>query len=196
MAKRLRFKKNRRVIPLLFALAVVAAALVFKAATPMSYTALIQQQAARQGLEPALVAAVIRVESRYQPTVVSARGAVGLMQIMPETARWIRAEGGGDPGIRLNLTDPEQNIALGTWYLHYLLGRYAGNLILALSAYNSGPGATDGWIRQGILSPHAKTGQPIPYPETRNFVARVLRYREIYRLMYGIGRSSHTDRGG
>jgi len=156
------------------------------AVVPVRYTAIVRREAAQSHLEPALVAAVIRVESSYRPTVVSSRGAVGLMQLMPTTARWIRQESRTSGVPRLDLTDPEQNIRLGSWYLSYLLGRYNHNLVLALAAYNSGPSITDGWLRQGRLGWDAHSGVAIPYPETRNFVARVFWYRSLYRIVYGI----------
>lgn len=112
----------------------------------------IDYHARGQGLSPRLVQAVMQVESGYNPKAVSRKGAMGLMQLMPETARELRV---GDP------FDPEQNIRGGTSYLRQLMGRF-GSLELALAAYNAGPTA---------VTRHA--GVP-PYPETRNYVRKVL----------------------
>jgi soluble lytic murein transglycosylase-like protein len=115
---------------------------------------LVRQEAARQGLDEELVHAVVTVESNYNPMAVSPKGAIGLMQLMPETAR------------ELGVTrpqDPEQNIAAGARYLRRLLDQYGGDLDLALSAYNAGPGAVD-----------RHRGVP-PFPETRDYVRRVKR---------------------
>jgi soluble lytic murein transglycosylase-like protein len=105
------------------------------------------------GLDPRLVDALVRVESDYDPRAVSRKGAMGLMQLMPETARRLEVE---DP------FDPEENVRGGTRELSRLVDRYAGNLQLALAAYNAGEGA---------VAQHS--GIP-PYAETRNYVARIL----------------------
>ena len=107
----------------------------------------------QHALDPALVAAVVRVESDFRPRAVSPKGAQGLMQLMPATAR---AHDVDDP------FDPEQNLAGGTAYLSWLLGRYQGDLQRTLAAYNAGPGAVD-----------RARGIP-PYRETRRYVSKVL----------------------
>lgn len=115
---------------------------------------LIEAHARRQSLDPALVHAVITVESSYNPAARSSDGAMGLMQLMPTTARSLRVE---DP------YDPEQNLRGGTTYLRRMLDRYGGDLALALAGYNAGPEAVDRY-----------KGLP-PYPETHSYVDRVLR---------------------
>lgn len=116
------------------------------------YEPIIQRVAAEQGVNAELVRAVIQVESAYQPRARSPRGAVGLMQVMPETARQY--------GVK-NLYDPESNIEAGIKHLKSLLDRLP--LSLALAAYNAGEAAVQRF--RGIP----------PYPETRNYVASVLR---------------------
>ena len=182
-----RLRRNHRVVRWLLGLTFVAliGGLGVHFMLPVRYTAIVRTAATRNHLDPALVAAVIRVESSYRRTAVSPRGAVGLMQLMPSTATWIRSER-GDKDPPSDLTDPRQNIDLGAWYLRYLLARYNDNLVLALAAYNSGPSITDGWIAQGRMHWDAANGADIPYPETRNFVARVLWYQRLYRIVYGI----------
>lgn len=165
---------------------------------PFPYAAIVFAQAQRQGVDPYLVAAVIRVESRYQPDAISRRGALGLMQLMPATAAWIQSQPGAPvaPDGALNLGDARTNIALGTWYLRFLLRRYRQDVVLALAAYNSGPATVDLWIRQGRLFPGGVQYQQIPYRETRLFIGRVLWYRRLYRWVYGFPSVVHTGSGG
>jgi soluble lytic murein transglycosylase-like protein len=112
----------------------------------------IDQEAARRSISAALVAAVAWRESRYNNRAVSPKGARGVMQLMPATARSL----GVDPN------DPVANVAGGTAYLSRLMARYDGDLIKSLAAYNAGPGAVDRW-----------NGMP-PYAETRAYVAAIL----------------------
>jgi soluble lytic murein transglycosylase-like protein len=113
----------------------------------------IEEHATRNGVRKDLVRAVIQVESAFNPRAVSSKGAMGLMQLMPATARQF--------GVR-NAFDPDENVRGGVAYLRQLLDRYDGNERLALAAYNAGPGAVD---RYGETVP--------PYRETRDYVSRV-----------------------
>lgn len=119
---------------------------------PAPFRELVERTAHRYGVDPALVDAVIRAESGYDPQATSPAGAAGLMQLMPTTARGL---GVSDP------YDPAQNVEGGVRYLRGLLDRF-GDVQLALAAYNAGPGAV---LRYGGLP---------PYPETRTYVQRVL----------------------
>jgi soluble lytic murein transglycosylase len=144
---------------------------------PLEYKAEIQASAAEFDVEPALVAAVVRAESRFDPTAESSRGAHGLMQLRPETVDFISTRGGPSGDYR----DPETNIRMGTWYLRYLRGRYDGDLRLVLAAYNSGPSRVDVWTsRQGF-----DIARDIPFAETRDYVTNVQESRRIYTELYG-----------
>jgi soluble lytic murein transglycosylase len=145
-----------------------------------------QMRRAASDLEPALVHAVIRQESAFDLDARSHAGALGLMQLMPGTAREVAGKAGMpyDPG-RLT-RDAGYNIALGSRYLSQMLGRYDGTAPLAIAAYNGGPGRVDGWLR---TFGDPRTGQIdmidwmelIPVSETRDYVQRVLENRHVYR---------------
>lgn len=122
---------------------------------------LVQEHAARHSLRPDLVRAVIQVESGFNPRATSPKGAMGLMQLMPATAREL--------GVR-NAYDPTDNIRGGTAYLRQLLDRYDGNEALALAAYNAGSGAVDRYGRQVP-----------PYRETQDYVLKVGSAAEVTR---------------
>jgi len=139
-----------------------------RATTPMASAAireqfepLIREHAARHALRVELVRAVIQVESGYNPSARSPKGAMGLMQLMPATARQL--------GVR-NAYDPDENIGGGCAYLRQLLDRYQGNEELALAAYNAGSDAVD---RHGNAVP--------PYRETRDYVSKVSRLTDAQR---------------
>ncbi len=124
-----------------------------------AYEPIVRDVAERHQVDVALVKAVIRAESDFVPDAVSPKGALGLMQLMPSTAR--------RHGV-FRVFDPHQNIEGGVRHLRYLLDRFNGNLRLALAAYNAGEAAVD---RHG--------GIP-PYPETIDYVARVMMFRDRY----------------
>jgi soluble lytic murein transglycosylase len=150
---------------------------------PLRHEDIIRQQAARKNLDPALVASIIYQESKFSDRT-SVAGARGLMQITPDTARFIAKQSGG---IRFTLEDlgtPQINIAYGTWYLRWLLDRYDGRQALAIAAYNAGFGHVDDWVR-GAGGPEAFDPKvDIPYPETRGYVQRVLERRKDYARRY------------
>jgi len=134
------------------------------------YEAMVIKEARLQQLDPALVKAVIAVESAYDPAAVSSKGAIGLMQLIPETAERY--------GIKL-IADPKSNIGGGTRYLKDLLGMFGGNLSLALAGYNAGEGA----VRQ------YNNAIP-PYPETQQYVKLVMQFYEYFG-----GRAGRMTRG-
>jgi soluble lytic murein transglycosylase len=149
---------------------------------PLAYEQEISSAAERHELDPYLVAAVVRAESNFQPQAVSRAGAVGLMQVMPTTADWIAQRSDWQGSAEPRLTDPSDNVDLGAFYLAYLLDRF-GDEATALAAYNAGHGEVDRWLRDGGAgsSSASVTVGEIPFPETREFVQRVERFRDIYR---------------
>ena len=116
------------------------------------FGSIIYNEAKKNNLPPELVAAVVHTESKFVPTARSGAGAVGLMQLVPRTGRWLGAR---------NLTDPAQNVMAGAKYLRYLIDRFGGNTQNAIAAYNAG----EGNVR--------RFGGVPPFRETRNYVTRV-----------------------
>lgn len=149
---------------------------------PLNYREHIVKYAKEYGMDPYMIAAVIKVESGFSPNVVSDKGAVGLMQIMPDTAKWA-AE-------KMNMKDfkieelmiPETNIKIGTWYLAELLEEFNKDSTLALAAYNGGRGNVQEWIKSGVLKESMEDA--IPFAETKSFVLKVKKAYKWYRKLY------------
>jgi soluble lytic murein transglycosylase len=145
-----------------------------RARYPLEYEHILRGHAANHDLDPALLAAVVYVESRFDPNAESAAGAIGLMQLLPETAEGIALRTGGTAFVVADLRDPEINVRYGSWYLDHLLERY-GDARLALAAYHAGQGNVDEWRRAGA---------GIAFPETRDYVEQVLETRDVYERVY------------
>lgn len=152
---------------------------------PLEYEDAINEEAARQGLDPALVAAVVNAESGFLPDSRSSQGAVGLMQMLPETARFVAGLPGRPSPSPDRLEDPAVNIAYGTRYLRYLVDRH-GTVPLALAAYNGGETNLAEWLDEAAVRGESlDIPHDIPFTETRTFVTRVLDTAPIYRRAYG-----------
>src|SRR5436190_19568620 len=150
---------------------------------PLRHEDIVRQQSREKGLDPALVAAIIYQESKFSDRT-SVAGARGLMQITPDTARFIAKQSGGIRFTVEDLATPQINIAYGTWYLRWLLHRYDGRKALAIAAYNAGFGHVDNWVRQAGGPDAFNPKIDIPYPETRNYVQHVLERRRDYARRY------------
>ncbi len=151
---------------------------------PLADTAIIRQQAAQKGLDPALIAAVIYAESKFEPHT-SAAGAQGLMQILPATAEYLAQLSGGRAFTVSDLAQPSVNVAYGSYYLRYLLNQYGGDEMLALAAYNGGAANVDHWVAQAAAEGRRLTVAMIPFPQTHEYVRRVLTAQAAYRRRYG-----------
>ena len=151
---------------------------------PLRHEDVIRQQASDKNLDPSLIAGVIYVESRFRDQTSHA-GAKGLMQLMPATADYIARKSGGTRFVQGDLADPQINISYGSWYLRYLLQHYNGNVALALAAYNAGEGKVDEWWREAAdRGEKFVVAKHIPFPETREYVKKVLSARNAYRHEY------------
>ena len=138
---------------------------------PLHYDAIVREQARAKGVDPALLAAVIYQESKFESDARSRSGAVGLMQLQPETAKGIALRTGGTSFRVDDLENPAINIRYGSWYLQHLFSKY-GDERLVLAAYNAGQGNVDRWLEQG---------EGIGFPETRAYVEKVVSLKRIYR---------------
>ena len=140
-----------------------------RARYPLKYEAIIEGHARNYRLDPALLAAVIYRESEFDARAGSKAGAIGLMQLTPETARGIALRTGGTRFEVSDLYDPELNVRYGAWYLRHLLDAFGGDLRKALAAYNGGRGN----VERGVV-----------FDETREYVRQVLAARDAYRRAY------------
>jgi soluble lytic murein transglycosylase len=154
---------------------------ILKLLYPNVYRDLIydRTRAASSRFDDLFVLSIIREESRYNDRAQSLRGAMGLMQILPSTARWLR----GGRFDRSDLYDPAYNIQTGVLYLKFLSERF-GSDAAVLAAYNGGPGNVKKWLSSSEPSEERKFIEEIPFPETRNYVKKVLTAYAMYRLLY------------
>jgi soluble lytic murein transglycosylase len=152
---------------------------------PLEHTGAIRAGADRYDLDPALVAAVVYAESRFDERARSPRGAVGLMQILPDTAHQIADESGGVTFTTGDLEDPRINVRYGSYYLRQALDAYDGDVRAAVASYNAGMGAVDEWLAQAREQGRRLRLDDIPYPETKAYVEKVLEARRVYREEYG-----------
>jgi soluble lytic murein transglycosylase len=157
---------------------------LWTAGYPRAYTELVGQNAALNGLSEGLVYALIRAESGFAPAVKSSAGAIGLMQMMPATAKMTAREKGEFNPQRL--TVPEYNIRLGTKHLHDLMKEYNGDVVYMSAAYNAGAGALERWKKSYKGLAKDEFIESIPYQETRDYVKKVYASAATYRQLYGV----------
>jgi soluble lytic murein transglycosylase len=142
---------------------------------PLHYSEFVRVHAREHNLDPALMAAVIYQESKFDPKAKSSSGAIGLMQLTPSTAHGIAIRTGGSAFHTSDLYNADINIRYGAWYLHNLFLKY-GSERLVLAAYNAGQGNVDRW---------RANNEPIQFAETRAYVTRVEDLKVIYRRSWG-----------
>ena len=155
-----------------------------KSAYPRGYSEYVTIYAEKYGVPETLVYAVIRTESDFESGAVSGAGAVGLMQLMPSTFKWLTDDMLFEHLESGMLYDPETNIRYGTYCLSYLYDRY-GRWDLALAAYNGGLGNVDEWLEDDRYADGEGGLKRIPFKETRQFVSRVTEAWEMYERLYG-----------
>ena len=151
---------------------------------PYDYQDTINFYADRYEVDRNLVASVILAESKFRQDATSVHGARGLMQIMPETASWIATQIEDDSFSVDKLYNVNMNIKYGTWYLSELQTEFEGNEVLALAAYNAGRGNVYEWMEKYHWNINFKDYTKIPFPETREYVKRVLENKKHYNKLY------------
>ena len=181
-------KKRRKFLAFIFCLAVVISVskpictLFMKAFYPLRYEELIYEYSKEYNLDEFLVMALIKAESNY---IYDAHSGIarGLMQITDETALWIAEKLSLDFSAE-DIENPRMNINMGCFYLSYLLDYYNGDETLALSAYNAGMGNVNNWLKNEEYSKDNKTLDEIPYAETKQYIEKIRKNKEIYISLY------------
>lgn len=179
-------KKIIRLIIILifsFILLCLANKFFWYAAYPVSYQREVEQISARHNLEPALVLAVIKAESNFNPEAYSHANAMGLMQITTDTFYFITQKGDFPERDISVLYEPSANIELGSWFLNYLLNEFV-ETETALAAYNAGRTNVKKWLKDERFSSDGSTLHTIPFKETSNYVKKVMKNYEIYKKLY------------
>ncbi len=150
---------------------------------PLGYRELVYKYANEYGLDPFLIFAIIKAESGFDPGAKSSKGARGLMQVTEKTGSWAAQQLGIKDFDADRLYEPEVNIMLGCWYVRWLTDEF-GDPDLVIAAYNSGNGKVREWLKDKSLSSSGYTLDRIPFKETEQFVKRVKKYRDIYRMIW------------
>ncbi len=154
---------------------------------PKTYSEIVSVYAEEYDVEENLIYAVIKAESNFDSSAVSNRDAIGLMQIVEETAIDVAKKNNIDidtENIEEEILDIDNNINIGTKYLSTLLTQY-GNIEVALAAYNAGIGTVNNWIEKQVIQADGSDIENIPYKETNNYVRKILRDYRIYNELYG-----------
>ena len=151
---------------------------------PVKYKEHVSMYSQKYNVDPYLVLAIIKVESKFDPDAVSSKNARGLMQISIKTGNW------GAQTLKLHgydndsLFDPETNISIGCWYLDVLAKEFGGNTDLVLAAYNGGSGNVNEWLKNKAYSSSGKSLDKVPFEETDNYIKKVIYYRSMYKKLY------------
>lgn len=154
---------------------------ILKALYPKDYSEYVEKYSKMYDVDEDLVYAMIKEESNFDQNANSHKDAIGLMQLVQETAD----EVGNEIGIEdVDLTDPEINIEIGTKYISDLIKRYDGNIEFAIVAYNAGIGNVDRWLTENILEEDGSNLEEIPFKETNMYIRKVLRTYELYKRLY------------
>lgn len=151
---------------------------------PIKYSEYINLYSAQYDLEPYWIAAIIKTESNFQDNAKSNKNAIGLMQITPETGKWIASKHNVKNFNEEMLLDKETNIKFGCWYIKDLCNEFNNNMENVLAAYNGGRGNVNKWLQDQRYSKDGKELQEIPFKETSQYVKKVEVYYKLYKFLY------------
>ena len=188
-------KKLKKIIKLIIVLLIVIALIlgcykcfnieekILRYVYPKKYSEYVYKYSEELGIDPLLTLSIIKTESNFKENTVSRSGAIGLMQLMDNTAK--------EQAQKLNieyqketLYDPEKNIQIGLTYFKNLLDQFNENYVLAFAAYNAGIGNVKTWILEGKIKSDGSDYENIPFPETNMYVRKVVRNYKIYKELY------------
>lgn len=184
--------KNKKIFIIIIAILVIVVFLgifknkILKIIYPKTYKEIVSLYSEKYNVEENLVFALIKAESNFNSEAVSHRDAIGVMQIMEETAKDVANKNSikiENENIKQELLKIDNNINIGTKYLSTLLEKYK-NKEIAVAAYNAGIGTVDGWIQKGIIKSDGSDIENIPYKETNNYVRKILRNYKLYEELY------------
>lgn len=189
------YKSNRRtrksiLIIVIAVIIIVNFKVILKSFFPLEYEKSIIEYSEMYNVDPNLVAAVINTESKFVVDASSSKGAIGLMQIMPDTGKWIAEKLELSNFNEEIIADPEINIRMGTWYLKKLSEDFNGDYILVLAAYNGGPGNVTKWLEDEKYSSDGENLHKIPFKETKSYVQKVKFNHRIYKYLYNLGQKA------
>lgn len=159
---------------------------------PLKYEEIIRSCSREHDLDPYLVSAMIFVESKFIPQAISHKGAMGLMQIMPETGMWIAEQLQYSNFEKDLLFNPEVNIQFGTWYLNNLIQEFGNYPVIVLAAYNAGRGNVKIWLKEEWDGIHQSV-ENLPYEETREYVKQILTVYSHYKRLYNLNNQSSLE---
>jgi len=165
---------------------IVALRYAKKAAYPLTHVDAVKTAAKKYDLPVSLIMGVIHTESRFQATAVSPDGAIGLMQIMPDTGSWIADKLNMKNYDTSKLNDPAVNIEMGCWYLQYLMESFEGDMKAVLAGYNAGQNRVRGWLKDSSLVDANGKLVEIPIQEAKDYVDKVLYAQKTYQDLYDL----------
>ena len=184
--------KNKKIFIFIIAILIIVVFLgifknkILKIIYPKTYKEIVSVYSEKYNVEENLVFALIKAESNFNSEAVSHRDAIGVMQIMEETAKDVANKNSikiDNENIKQELLKIDNNINIGTKYLSTLLEKYK-NKEIAVAAYNAGIGTVDGWIQKEIIKSDGSDIENIPYKETNNYVRKILRNYKLYEELY------------
>ena len=184
--------KNKKIFIIIIAILIIVVFLgifknkILKIIYPKTYKEIVSVYSEKYNVEENLVFALIKAESNFNSEAVSHRDAIGVMQIMEETAKDVANKNSikiENENIKQELLKIDNNINIGTKYLSTLLEKYK-NKEIAVAAYNAGIGTIDGWIQKGIIKSDGSDIENIPYKETNNYVRKIIRNYKLYEELY------------